>query len=108
MPPSRFQKRAGSIYATSGSRDSHITRKERDSTYHAKLKEKVPFSLLVFPTSYPPTIGKNVTNELTNSAAALGLGWGERLWPLVILGVGFAVPVSLSRRRFLRVEAIPF
>lgn len=40
VPPSRFQKRAGSIYATSGSRDSHITRKERDSSYHAKLKEK--------------------------------------------------------------------
>ncbi|OJD19106.1 hypothetical protein AJ78_00892 [Emergomyces pasteurianus Ep9510] len=41
VPPSRFQRREGSIFSTSSSRDSHITRKDRDSAYHAKLKEKV-------------------------------------------------------------------
>ncbi|PGH14139.1 hypothetical protein AJ79_03256 [Helicocarpus griseus UAMH5409] len=41
VPPSRFQRRAGSIFSTSSSRDSHITRRDRDSAYHAKLKEKV-------------------------------------------------------------------
>ncbi|KAI1915097.1 hypothetical protein LOZ53_001242 [Ophidiomyces ophidiicola] len=40
VPPSRFQKREGSIFSTSSSRDSHITRKDRDASYHAKLKEK--------------------------------------------------------------------
>ncbi|KAL1959182.1 hypothetical protein VTO42DRAFT_2687 [Malbranchea cinnamomea] len=40
VPPSRFQRRAGSIFSTMGSRDSHISRKDRDSAYHAKLKEK--------------------------------------------------------------------
>ncbi|OAX83990.1 hypothetical protein ACJ72_01653 [Emergomyces africanus] len=40
VPPSRFQRREGSIFSTSSSRDSHITRKDRDSAYHAKLKEK--------------------------------------------------------------------
>ncbi|KAM5467501.1 hypothetical protein MauCBS54593_005472 [Microsporum audouinii] len=40
VPPSRFQKREGSIFSTAGSRDSHITRRDRDYLYHAKLKEK--------------------------------------------------------------------
>ncbi|QSS55338.1 hypothetical protein I7I53_03196 [Histoplasma capsulatum var. duboisii H88] len=40
VPPSRFQLREGSIFSTSSSRDSHITRKDRDVAYHAKLKEK--------------------------------------------------------------------
>jgi hypothetical protein len=40
VPPSRFQKRQGSIYATASSRDSHLHRKDRDSSYFAKLKEK--------------------------------------------------------------------
>lgn len=45
VPPSRFQLREGSIFSTSSSRDSHITRKDRDVAYHAKLKEKVSWSL---------------------------------------------------------------
>ncbi|EFR03207.1 hypothetical protein MGYG_06207 [Nannizzia gypsea CBS 118893] len=45
VPPSRFQKKEGSIFSTAGSRDSHITRKDRDSLYHAKLKEKVGIGL---------------------------------------------------------------
>ncbi|KAK2738999.1 hypothetical protein FQN55_009655 [Onygenales sp. PD_40] len=40
VPPSRFQKREGSIFSTAGSRDSHLSRRDRDSSYHAKLKEK--------------------------------------------------------------------
>ncbi|EAS27993.3 uncharacterized protein CIMG_12306 [Coccidioides immitis RS] len=40
VPPSRFQKPEGSIFSTSSSRDSHITRRDRDASYHAKLKEK--------------------------------------------------------------------
>jgi len=40
VPPSRFQKREGSIYATASSRDGHLNRKDRDVDYHAKLKEK--------------------------------------------------------------------
>ncbi|MCJ1481686.1 hypothetical protein MMC06_001845 [Schaereria dolodes] len=41
VPPSRFQKREGSIYATPGSKDSHTGKgKDRDSSYHEKLKEK--------------------------------------------------------------------
>ncbi|EZF24947.1 hypothetical protein H112_02586 [Trichophyton rubrum D6] len=43
VPPSRFQKKEGSIFSTAGSRDSHITRRDRDHLYHAKLKEKVGF-----------------------------------------------------------------
>ncbi len=39
MPPSRFQKRKGSIYSTPSSRDGHV-----DANYahkfHAKLAEK--------------------------------------------------------------------
>ncbi|KAK2870557.1 hypothetical protein FQN49_003100 [Arthroderma sp. PD_2] len=46
VPPSRFQKREGSIFSTAGSRDSHVTRKDRDSQYHAKLKEKVGLTSL--------------------------------------------------------------
>lgn len=40
MPPSRFQKKEGSIYATPGSRDGHTKGKERDEKYFDKLREK--------------------------------------------------------------------
>ena len=34
-PPSRFQQRKGSVYATPGSRDGHVDRnKERDAKFH--------------------------------------------------------------------------
>jgi len=40
-PPSRFQQRKGSVYATPNSRDGHVDRNlERDAKYHAKLAEK--------------------------------------------------------------------
>jgi len=39
VPPSRFQKRKGSIYATPSSRDGHIDRNYQDK-YHAKIAEK--------------------------------------------------------------------
>jgi len=39
VPPSRFQKREGSIYATPGSRDGHVERNTQ-TAYHEKLKEK--------------------------------------------------------------------
>jgi len=39
VPPSQFQKRKGSVYATPSSRDSH-TSSERDKAYFEKLKEK--------------------------------------------------------------------
>jgi len=39
VPPSQFQKRKGSIYATPSSRDAH-TSGERDKAYFDKLKEK--------------------------------------------------------------------
>jgi len=40
-PPSRFQQRKGSIYATPGSRDGHVARNtDRDAAYHAKLEER--------------------------------------------------------------------
>jgi len=39
VPPSQFQKRKGSIYATPSSRDSHTT-SERDKAYFEKIKEK--------------------------------------------------------------------
>lgn len=39
VPPSRFQKREGSIYATPGSRDGHVG-KNVQTAYHEKLKEK--------------------------------------------------------------------
>jgi hypothetical protein len=39
VPPSRFQKRKGSIYATPSSRDGHIDRNYADK-YHAKIAEK--------------------------------------------------------------------
>ena len=38
VPPSRFQKRKGSIYATPNSRDGHIDRNYADK-YHAKIAE---------------------------------------------------------------------
>lgn len=39
VPPSRFQKREGSIYSTPSSRDGHT--RSRDEAYFSKLKEKV-------------------------------------------------------------------
>jgi len=39
VPPSRFQKREGSIYATQGSRDGHVERNQQ-LAYLEKLKEK--------------------------------------------------------------------
>jgi hypothetical protein len=39
VPPSRFQKRKGSIYATPSSRDGHVDKNYADK-YHAKLAEK--------------------------------------------------------------------
>lgn len=41
VPPSQFQRRKGSIYATPGSRDGHVKGAERDKAYFDKLKEKV-------------------------------------------------------------------
>jgi hypothetical protein len=38
VPPSRFQKRKGSIYATPNSRDGHIDRNYQEK-YHAKIAE---------------------------------------------------------------------
>ncbi|KAH0547772.1 hypothetical protein FGG08_000029 [Glutinoglossum americanum] len=39
VPPSRFQKREGSIYATPGSRDGHVG-KNTQTAFTEKLKEK--------------------------------------------------------------------
>jgi len=39
VPPSRFQKREGSIYATPGSRDGHVG-KNTHTAFTEKLKEK--------------------------------------------------------------------
>lgn len=39
VPPSRFQKRKGSIYATPSSRDGHVD-KNYAERYHAKIAEK--------------------------------------------------------------------
>jgi hypothetical protein len=39
VPPSRFQKRKGSIYATPGSRDGHVDRNYQDK-YWSKMTEK--------------------------------------------------------------------
>ncbi|KAL1871707.1 hypothetical protein VTK73DRAFT_1928 [Phialemonium thermophilum] len=39
VPPSRFQKRKGSIYAVPGSRDGHVD-KNYAAKYHEKLVEK--------------------------------------------------------------------
>jgi len=40
-PPSRFQQRKGSVYATPGSRDGRVDKNyDRDAAYHAKLAEK--------------------------------------------------------------------
>lgn len=38
VPPSRFQKRKGSIYATPSSRDGHIDKNYAEK-YHAKIAE---------------------------------------------------------------------
>ena len=40
VPPSRFQRREGSIYSTPSSRDSHVKGSSRDKAYFDKLKEK--------------------------------------------------------------------
>jgi len=40
VPPSQFQKRKGSIYATPSSRDAHSSSTDRDKAYFEKLKEK--------------------------------------------------------------------
>lgn len=46
VPPSRFQKREGSIYATAGSRDGHTGRvRDRDQSFHEKLKTKVSYNI---------------------------------------------------------------
>jgi hypothetical protein len=51
VPPSRFQKRKGSIYATPGSRDGHVGRE--DEEFHRKLEEKVSLN--------PPTLVQCLT-----------------------------------------------
>ncbi|KAL7906653.1 hypothetical protein GGI35DRAFT_482056 [Trichoderma velutinum] len=38
VPPSRFQKRKGSIYATPSSRDGHVDKNYAEK-YHAKIAE---------------------------------------------------------------------
>jgi hypothetical protein len=38
VPPSRFQKRKGSIYATPSSRDGHVDRNYQEK-YHAKIAQ---------------------------------------------------------------------
>ena len=44
-PPSRFQHRKGSLYATPGSRDGHVDRnKERDKPFH-ELADKMKSGL---------------------------------------------------------------
>ncbi|KAF1810489.1 hypothetical protein P152DRAFT_460622 [Eremomyces bilateralis CBS 781.70] len=45
VPPSQFQRRKGSIYATPGSRDGHVKGSERDKAYFDKLKEKASGAL---------------------------------------------------------------
>ncbi|KAF2744212.1 hypothetical protein M011DRAFT_470625 [Sporormia fimetaria CBS 119925] len=40
VPPSRFQRREGSIHATPASRDAHVKGSGRDKAYFDKLKEK--------------------------------------------------------------------
>jgi hypothetical protein len=40
VPPSRFQRREGSIHATPASRDAHVKGSSRDKAYFDKLKEK--------------------------------------------------------------------
>jgi len=40
VPPSQFQNRKGSIYATPSSRDAHVKGSDRDKAYFEKLKEK--------------------------------------------------------------------
>ncbi|MCJ1359766.1 MAG: hypothetical protein MMC33_009768 [Icmadophila ericetorum] len=40
VPPSKFQRREGSIYATPGSRDGHVQGSDRDKGFRDKLKEK--------------------------------------------------------------------
>lgn len=45
VPPSRFQRREGSIYSTPASRDAHVKGSSRDKAYFDKLKEKVSYSL---------------------------------------------------------------
>ncbi|KAF2273558.1 uncharacterized protein EI97DRAFT_435981 [Westerdykella ornata] len=40
VPPSRFQRREGSIYSTPASRDAHVKGAERDKGYWEKLREK--------------------------------------------------------------------
>lgn len=47
VPPSRFQKREGSIYATPGSRDGHTGKgRDRDQSFHDKLKSKVSYNIV--------------------------------------------------------------
>jgi hypothetical protein len=41
VPPSQFQRPAGSIYATPNSKDGNVERGDRDKAYFEKLKEKV-------------------------------------------------------------------
>jgi len=40
VPPSQFQRRRGSIFATPNSRDGKVASSDRDKAYHDKLKEK--------------------------------------------------------------------
>lgn len=84
VPPSRFQKREGSIFSTSSSRDSHITRRDRDASYHAKLKEKVcavhplksfpfllnPFTVLSSEIKFPVDIYRIMLTASSSSSSS--------------------------------------
>ena len=74
VPPSRFQKREGSIYSTPSSRDAHVKGSERDKAYHDKLKEKVRSTL---------TAGKRLAAECdTNGRAGLEQIISDESWVL--------------------------
>ena len=45
VPPSRFQKPEGSIYATRSSRDGHVS-KNTQTAFEEKLKEKVSTAVM--------------------------------------------------------------
>lgn len=71
VPPSRFQKRKGSIYATPSSRDGHIDKNYAEK-YHAKIAEMKAGKAGRSATSEETSNKKQQVDPIT-----LGIGYSE-------------------------------
>ncbi|KAL7927313.1 hypothetical protein ACQKWADRAFT_308079 [Trichoderma austrokoningii] len=77
VPPSRFQKRKGSIYATPSSRDGHVDKNYAEK-YHAKLAEMKAGKA-----------GRSATSEEASNRASNRTSNSKQQFEYITWGIGF-------------------